>query len=63
MTSLLPNPFLPGLVPLLFFSANFLGHMLVVLMQVWFVAMLTFVKYSNTDDVDSATDVQVRVCL
>lgn len=62
MTSLLPNPYLPGLVPLLFFSTNFLGHLLVVLMQVWFVAVLTFIKYSNTTNVDNATDVQVSSC-
>eukprot|EP01127_Copromyxa_protea_P019679 TRINITY_DN6440_c0_g1_i1.p1 TRINITY_DN6440_c0_g1~~TRINITY_DN6440_c0_g1_i1.p1 ORF type:complete len:1356 (+),score=374.54 TRINITY_DN6440_c0_g1_i1:25-4092(+) len=59
VTSLLPNPYLPGLIPLLFFSANFCGHMLMVLMQVWFVSVLTYIKYKQTVNPDVATDVQV----
>jgi len=58
VTSLLPNPYLPGLWPLLFFSTNFLGHMLVVLLQVWFVGFLLKVRYSNTTNIREATHVK-----
>ncbi|CAK4621626.1 hypothetical protein LEN26_020084 [Aphanomyces euteiches] len=55
----LPNPFLPGILPLLCLLGVICLHILMRLMQVWSTRFLTFVKYTPVANLADATFVQV----
>ncbi|ETW07462.1 hypothetical protein H310_01974 [Aphanomyces invadans] len=55
----LPNPFLPGIVPLLCLLAILCLHILMRLMQVWSTRVLTFIKYTPVTTLSDATFVKV----
>ncbi|ETV84154.1 hypothetical protein H257_03440 [Aphanomyces astaci] len=55
----LPNPFLPGIAPLLCLLAVLCLHILMRLMQVWSTRVLTFIKYTPVATLSDATFVKV----
>ncbi|KAF0694448.1 Aste57867_14681 [Aphanomyces stellatus] len=55
----LPNPFLPGIVPLLCLLAVVCLHILMRLMQVWSTRALTLIKYTSVSNLSDATFVKV----
>ncbi|GMF17501.1 unnamed protein product [Phytophthora lilii] len=55
----LPNPFLPGIVPLLYLLGTVMTHGLMLLFQVWSVRVKAFIKYTPVTSLDEATFVMV----
>lgn len=55
----LPNPFLPAIVPLLFFMGTVISHGLMLLFQVWSVRVLALIKYTPVRRLEDATFVMV----
>lgn len=55
----LPNPFLPGIVPLLYLLGTVMTHGLMLLFQIWSVRFKAFIKYSPVTCLDDATVVMV----
>ncbi|TDH65753.1 hypothetical protein CCR75_006141 [Bremia lactucae] len=55
----LPNPFLPGIVPLLYLLATLMAHGLMVLFQIWSVQFRAFIKYTPVSTLDAATCIMV----
>lgn len=55
----LPNPYLPSLVPLLALLGVTIGHVLMILLQVWSVTILTLIKYRQVSSLDTAEYVRI----
>ncbi|KAF4317561.1 hypothetical protein BBO99_00003284 [Phytophthora kernoviae] len=55
----LPNPFLPGIVPLLYILATVMTHGLMLLFQVWSVRVKAVIKYTPVTALEDATFVMV----
>ncbi|KAG3190212.1 Manganese-transporting ATPase 4 [Phytophthora cactorum] len=55
----LPNPFLPGIVPLLYLLGTVMTHGLMLLFQIWSVRVKAFIKYTPVTSLDEATFVMV----
>lgn len=54
----LPNPYLPGLIPLLVFSTTLCLHALLWLFQVWYISFRTKIQFSECKDLTKATYVR-----
>ncbi|KAL8021363.1 putative P-type ATPase, subfamily V, P-type ATPase, A domain superfamily, HAD superfamily [Plasmopara halstedii] len=55
----LPNPFLPGILPLLYLLGTIMAHGLLLLFQVWSVRFKAFIRYTSVSCLDDATFVMV----
>ncbi|CAI5733864.1 unnamed protein product [Hyaloperonospora brassicae] len=55
----LPNPFLPGVVPLLYLLGTIMAHGLLVLFQIWSVRVKAWIKYAPVTRFEDATYVMV----
>ncbi|KAI9918101.1 hypothetical protein PsorP6_013041 [Peronosclerospora sorghi] len=58
-TTPLPNPFLPGIVPLMCLVGTGMTHGLMVLFQTWSVRVKAFIKYTPVSCLDEATFLMV----